>query len=146
MVVPDHALLVFARDDDYFGAPLNRVARLLGTAHGGQSLLSQTVYELALDSILIPVLDQEGTIRETVASALAQEAADIEVVVVDNASTDATPQVLAELHDERLRVVRNPSTISMTKPSKLAPTFGWPSRSDCVGMPSSACSIPVSRR
>ena len=31
--------------------PLNRVARLLATGHGGQTLLSQTTYELARDSL-----------------------------------------------------------------------------------------------
>src|SRR5262249_39608878 len=38
-------------DDDYFGPPLNRVARLLSVGHGGQALLSQTVYDLARDSL-----------------------------------------------------------------------------------------------
>jgi predicted ATPase/class 3 adenylate cyclase len=33
------------RDGDYFGAPLNRVARLLATGHGGQVLLSRATYE-----------------------------------------------------------------------------------------------------
>lgn len=34
------------RDADYFGPPLNRVARLLAIGHGGQILLSQAVCEL----------------------------------------------------------------------------------------------------
>jgi predicted ATPase len=34
------------RDNDYFGPPLNRVARLLAVGHGGQTLLSQSVREL----------------------------------------------------------------------------------------------------
>src|ERR671921_2681608 len=33
------------RDGDYFGPPLNRVARLLSVAHGGQVLLSAATYE-----------------------------------------------------------------------------------------------------
>jgi predicted ATPase/class 3 adenylate cyclase len=33
------------RDNDYFGQPLNRVARLLSTGHGGQILLSRVVAE-----------------------------------------------------------------------------------------------------
>jgi predicted ATPase/class 3 adenylate cyclase/Tfp pilus assembly protein PilF len=37
------------RDNDYFGQPLNRVARLLGAGHGGQVLLSQTTCDLACD-------------------------------------------------------------------------------------------------
>jgi len=38
------------RDGDYFGAPLSRTARLLSAAHGGQTLLSET-----LASLLPPV-------------------------------------------------------------------------------------------
>jgi predicted ATPase/class 3 adenylate cyclase len=37
------------RDNDYFGPPLNRVARMLGTGHGGQVLLSRATYELVRD-------------------------------------------------------------------------------------------------
>ncbi len=37
------------RDGDYFGPPLNRVARLMSTGYGGQALLSQTTYDLVRD-------------------------------------------------------------------------------------------------
>src|SRR5688572_3604256 len=36
-----------ARDGDYFGPALNRVARLLAAGHGSQVLLSQSTAELA---------------------------------------------------------------------------------------------------
>jgi predicted ATPase/class 3 adenylate cyclase len=39
------------RDGDYFGPPLNRVARLLAAAHGGQVLLSGATQELVRDSL-----------------------------------------------------------------------------------------------
>src|SRR5262249_8505657 len=39
------------RDADYFGPPLNRVARLLEAAHGGQVLLSQTTCELVREHL-----------------------------------------------------------------------------------------------
>ena len=39
------------RDGDYFGPVLNRAARLLAIGHGGQTLLSQTVYDLVRDSL-----------------------------------------------------------------------------------------------
>jgi len=41
-----HAGVVERRDDDYFGTPVNRAARVMGAAHGGQMLLSQTVAHL----------------------------------------------------------------------------------------------------
>ena len=37
------------RDGDYFGAPLNRVARLLAAGHGGQTLLSESTHDLCRD-------------------------------------------------------------------------------------------------
>jgi predicted ATPase/class 3 adenylate cyclase len=40
------------RDGDYYGAAVNRCARLRSVAHGGQTLLSQTTYELVRDSLL----------------------------------------------------------------------------------------------
>lgn len=46
-----HTGAVESRDDDYFGPPLNRVARLLATAHGEQSILSQTTFDLVRDSL-----------------------------------------------------------------------------------------------
>src|SRR5947209_4799902 len=39
------------RDSDYFGPPLNRVARLLDAGHGGQILLSQATFDLARDHL-----------------------------------------------------------------------------------------------
>jgi TolB-like protein/class 3 adenylate cyclase/Tfp pilus assembly protein PilF len=39
------------RDGDYFGAPLNQVARLLAVAHGGQTLLSEITRDLCRDRL-----------------------------------------------------------------------------------------------
>ncbi len=39
------------RDNDYFGRPLNRTARLLALAHGGQTLLSQTTRALVKQAL-----------------------------------------------------------------------------------------------
>jgi predicted ATPase/class 3 adenylate cyclase len=47
------------RDGDYFGPPVNRVARLLSAAHGGQVLLSLPTQELARDQ-----LPAQTTIRD----------------------------------------------------------------------------------
>jgi hypothetical protein len=39
------------RDGDYFGPPVNRVARLLAAAHGGQVLLSLPTHEMVRDQL-----------------------------------------------------------------------------------------------
>jgi serine/threonine protein kinase/class 3 adenylate cyclase len=39
------------RDGDYFGPPVNRVARLISAGHGGQILLSAVTYGLARDTV-----------------------------------------------------------------------------------------------
>ena len=41
-----HSGAVEARDNDYFGPPLNRVTRLMSAGHGGQTLLSAVTDEL----------------------------------------------------------------------------------------------------
>jgi predicted ATPase/class 3 adenylate cyclase len=46
-----HAGVAEARDSDYFGPPLNRVARLLAAAHGGQVLVSGVAADLAQGSL-----------------------------------------------------------------------------------------------
>ena len=44
-----HTGMAERRDNDYFGASLNRVARLLSAGHGGQVLCSAPAQELARD-------------------------------------------------------------------------------------------------
>src|SRR5215211_3903710 len=39
------------RDGDYFGPPVNRVARLMSAAHGGQVLLSLPTHEMVRDQL-----------------------------------------------------------------------------------------------
>jgi TolB-like protein/class 3 adenylate cyclase/tetratricopeptide (TPR) repeat protein len=39
------------RDGDYFGTPLNQVARLLAVGHGGQTLLSEITHDLCRDRL-----------------------------------------------------------------------------------------------
>jgi predicted ATPase len=42
-----HAGMVERRDDDVFGSAVNRCARIMGAAHGGQVLASQAVFDAA---------------------------------------------------------------------------------------------------
>jgi glycosyltransferase involved in cell wall biosynthesis len=59
-------------------------------------------------SVVMPVRDGERFLREALESTLAQTLADLELIVVDDGSTDATPEILAEAAqgDPRLRIQR----------------------------------------
>ena len=46
-----HTGVADVRDGDYYGMPLNRVARLLASGHGGQVLLSRATWELVRDQL-----------------------------------------------------------------------------------------------
>jgi predicted ATPase/class 3 adenylate cyclase len=46
-----HTGTTHERDGDYFGPPVNRVARLLSAGHGGQVLLSSSTQELVRDQL-----------------------------------------------------------------------------------------------
>jgi glycosyltransferase involved in cell wall biosynthesis len=59
-------------------------------------------------SVVIPTRDRWPLLRaHAIASALAQDAIDFEVIVVDDGSSDETETGLAELEDPRLRVIRH---------------------------------------
>lgn len=60
-------------------------------------------------SIIVPVYNDATTVGRALESCLAQTLADVEVIAVDDASTDATPEVLARhaASDPRVRVVRH---------------------------------------
>ncbi|HMK11605.1 MAG TPA: glycosyltransferase [Acidimicrobiales bacterium] len=57
-------------------------------------------------SVLMPVRNGGPWVREAVTSVLAQTATDLEMVVIDDGSTDDTADVLATFRDPRLRVER----------------------------------------
>lgn len=56
-------------------------------------------------SVVIPAYNRAGTIARAIRSALAQDPSPLEVIVVDDGSTDATPSVVAAIGDPRLRLV-----------------------------------------
>lgn len=60
-----------------------------------------------LVSICIPTYNRAGIIRQTIESALQQTYKNIEVLVVDNASTDNTPEIIQTFSDPRLKFFPN---------------------------------------
>lgn len=68
-------------------------------------------------SICVPVFNRPQEVERAVRSAQTQTYRDIEIIVVDNASTDSTWDVLEKLaeSDPRIHIERNSSTISRVR-------------------------------
>jgi len=67
-----------------------------------------------LFSILIPTYNNGKSIEKAVRSALNQDySGEYEVVVVNNASTDNTADVLSQIKDEHLKLFTNPQTVNI---------------------------------
>ncbi|HET6500227.1 MAG TPA: glycosyltransferase family A protein [Amycolatopsis sp.] len=64
-------------------------------------------------SVCVPAYNAERFLAATVRSVLAQTFDDFELLVLDNASTDATPEILRGFTDPRLRVVRNADVLGV---------------------------------
>ncbi len=62
-----------------------------------------------LVSVLIPARNEAGNIAATVRAALASTTVPVEVIVGDDHSTDATPEIVRSIDDLRLRLVAVPS-------------------------------------
>lgn len=64
-------------------------------------------------SVLIPSYRPGPALREAVASVLAQEGVDLELLVVDDASPEPVAAGLAGIDDPRLRIVQNPVNLGL---------------------------------
>lgn len=64
-----------------------------------------------LVSICIPVYNMEDCLERSIRSALNQDYPDLEVIVVDNQSSDATYKIATSIVDTRLKVFRNETNL-----------------------------------
>ena len=69
-----------------------------------------------LISVIIPVHNGERYLEQCLDSAIAQSLSEIEVIVVDDASTDRTPEILGRFAeaDDRLRVITHPRNFGVS--------------------------------
>ena len=63
---------------------------------------------MPLVSIIIPCFNAEACLQETLDSALAQTHPEVEIIVVDDGSTDGT-RALVAAYGDRLRVIHGPN-------------------------------------
>lgn len=66
-----------------------------------------------LVSVCVPVYNGEKYIKDTLTMILNQEYANIEVIVSDNNSTDGTLNAIADICDERVKVITNDVNVGM---------------------------------
>ena len=66
-----------------------------------------------LVSVLLAVSNGEKYLRAALESVLRQTVSDLELIVVDDGSTDATPEALAQVDDARMRVLRNDERLGL---------------------------------
>lgn len=66
-----------------------------------------------LVSVCIPAYNNAGYIKDTIQSVLKQTYQNIELIVVDDHSTDNTVEVLESVQDERLKIYRNEKNLGM---------------------------------
>jgi len=87
------------------------MAKLQGSEeYLNRSYVWQRTYVNALISVIIPVRNGERVIGRTLQSVLNQSHQDIEVIVIDDGSTDSTLAIVKELaaHDPRVRYYSGP--------------------------------------
>lgn len=65
-------------------------------------------------SILVPVFNAERFIADTIAAVLAQTYTDFELILLDDASTDKTAEIVKSFTDERIVYVRNTENLGIS--------------------------------
>jgi len=66
-------------------------------------------------TVLMPVYNGERYLNEAVDSILGQTFTDFEFLIIDDASTDKTPEILRSYDDPRIRVVTNEENLGLSK-------------------------------
>ena len=61
---------------------------------------------MATVSIIIPVHNSEGYLEKCVQSCLCQTLRDIEIILVDDASTDGSPKIISQFVEKYPEIVR----------------------------------------
>lgn len=62
-------------------------------------------------SICLPVYNRADQLGITIRSVLENEYPYFELIIIDNASTDKTPEVISSFEDDRIRIYRNEETV-----------------------------------
>lgn len=72
-----------------------------------------------LVSVVIPTYNRGYLIERTINSVLSQTYTNFELLIVDDASTDNTEQIISNIHDKRLNYIRLEQNTNGTKPRNI---------------------------
>lgn len=75
-------------------------------------------------SVIIPAYNTEAYIAQAIESALGQTGENIEVIVVDDGSTNATAEVARGFRDKRLKLLVNQQNLGVHMPEKRVLSLG----------------------
>jgi glycosyltransferase involved in cell wall biosynthesis len=64
-------------------------------------------------TVIMPVYNREQYVREAIESILVQTFTDFEFVILDDCSSDRTTQIIEEIHDDRIKLVKMKSKSSI---------------------------------
>jgi glycosyltransferase involved in cell wall biosynthesis len=68
-----------------------------------------------LVSVVVPTQNRSAMLQQALSSVLDQEGVELELIVVDDGSSDATPQVLEQIDDDRLEVLRHERPLGVSR-------------------------------
>jgi len=68
-----------------------------------------------LVTVLLPVYNAEKYLQESVDSILGQTYRNLEIMAIDDGSTDSSPALLSGVSDERMNVVTNPQNLGLIR-------------------------------
>jgi glycosyltransferase involved in cell wall biosynthesis len=71
-------------------------------------------------SVVMPVYNEAEYVEQAIQSILRQTHTDFELVIIDNGSSDASPDILGRIRDPRVRVFRNPHNLGSAAASNRA--------------------------
>lgn len=72
-----------------------------------------------LISVVVPTYNRSELIKRTIDSVLAQTYTNFELIIVDDASTDNTEDIVNEYHDDRIKFIKLNENSKGTKPRNM---------------------------
>lgn len=64
-------------------------------------------------SVILPIYNAQAFIADAVNSVLTQSVQDFELILIDDASSDRTPEILAGMLDQRIRIIRHEANLGL---------------------------------